>query len=123
VRQRTADYLSAFSVAAFPKRRGPSPGLSAAFELQAALAVGAPVVAADNAWARDWITEGETGLTVAPGDVEGLARAILRFLGDDALVDRIGKAGKALVQARSRRTVIDPRILAILADTSGRAAA
>jgi glycosyltransferase involved in cell wall biosynthesis len=81
------------------------------------------VVAADNEWARDWITEGETGLTVAPGDVEGLARAILRFMSDEAVVDQIGKAGKALVQARSRRTVIDPRILAILAGTSGRAAA
>ena len=93
VRQRTADYLSAFSVAAFPKRRGASPGLSAPFELQAALAVSAPVVAADNPWARDWITEDETGLTVAAGDVEGLARAILRLLGDKALVDRIGRAG------------------------------
>jgi glycosyltransferase involved in cell wall biosynthesis len=123
VRQRTADYLSAFSVAVFPKRRDASPGLSAAFELQAALAVGAPVVAADNPWARDWIAEGETGLTVAAGDVEGLTRAILRFLGDDALVNQIGEAGRALVQARSRRAVIDPRILAILADTSGLAAA
>jgi len=123
VRQRTPDYLSAFAVAAFPKRRSATPGLSAAFELQAALAVGAPVVAADNPWARDWITDGETGLSVAPGDVEGMAHAILRFLGDQSLVDRIGGAGHALVQARTRRTVIDPRILTVLADTTGRAAA
>ncbi|MGI8839348.1 MAG: glycosyltransferase [Caulobacteraceae bacterium] len=123
VRQRTPDYLSAFSVAAFPKRRDPGPGLAAAFELQAALAVGAPVVAADNPWARDWIAEGESGLTVAAGDIDGLARAVLRLLGDPALVDRLGQAGQALVQARSRRDVIDPRILATLADNSGLAAA
>jgi|GEM_PF-5463802 len=123
VRQRTADYLSALSVAVFPKRRGLGPGLSAAFELQAALAVAAPVVAVDNAWSRDWIAREETGLTVAAGDVEGLARAILRVLGDQALADRMGKAGAALAQARSRRSIIDPQMLAILADTSGRAAA
>ena len=123
VRQRTADYLSAFSVAAFPKWRGLGLGLSAAFELQAALAVGAPVVAADNSWARDWIVEGETGLTVAAGDVDGLTRAVLRFLGDQALVDRVGKAGQAMIRARSRRAVIDPRILATLTDRSGLAAA
>ncbi len=123
VRQRTADYLSAFSVAAFPKRRGPGPGLTAAFELQVALAVGAPVVATDNAWARDWIAHGETGFTVGAGDIDGLVRAILRLLGDQVLVERVGKAGQALVQTRSRRAVIDPRILATLADGSGRAAA
>lgn len=123
VRQRTADYLSAFSVAAFPKRRDLGLGLSAAFELQAALAVGAPVVAADNSWARDWIVEGETGLIVAAGDIDGLARAVLRFLGDQALADRMGKAGQGMFRARSQRAVIDPRVLAILADTSGLAAA
>ncbi len=123
VRQRTADYLSAFSVAAFPKRRDPGLGLAAAFELQVALAVGAPVVATDNAWARDWIEPGETGFTVAAGDIDGLVRAISRLLGDPALVDQVGKAGQALVQSRSRHAVIDPRILAILADGSGRAAA
>jgi glycosyltransferase involved in cell wall biosynthesis len=123
VRQRTPDYLSAFSVAAFPKRRDPGSGLASAFELQAALAVGAPVVAADNAWARDWIDGGQTGLTVKAGDIDGMAQAIGRILGDRALVDRLGKAGQALVHSRSRRAVIDPRILAVIADTSGRAAA
>jgi glycosyltransferase involved in cell wall biosynthesis len=123
VRQRTADYLSAFAVAVFPKRRGQSLGFSSAFELQAALAVGAPIVAADNAWARDWITDGENGLLVTAGDADGLASAILRCLGDEALVDQIGKAGHAVAQGRCRRTVIDPRILAILADNTGRAAA
>ncbi|MDQ2860285.1 MAG: glycosyltransferase [Pseudomonadota bacterium] len=123
VRQRTADYLSAFSVAVFPKRREFGAGLSAAFELQAALAVAAPVVVADNAWSRDWIAGDETGLTVTAGDVEGLAGAILRLLSDQALVDRVGKAGAAAVQTRSRRATIDPHILAILAGASGRAAA
>ncbi|MGI9168841.1 MAG: glycosyltransferase family 4 protein, partial [Caulobacteraceae bacterium] len=123
VRQRTADYLSAFSVAVFPKRRPTGPGLSAPFELQASMAVGAPVVASDNPWARDWIADGTTGLIVAAGDIEGLAGGILRLFADPPLSDRVARAGHALVQARTRRAVIDPRVLATLADPSGRAAA
>ncbi|MBA3810070.1 MAG: glycosyltransferase [Caulobacteraceae bacterium] len=123
VRGRTADYLSAFSVAAFPKRRALSRGLSAAFELQAVLAVGAPVVATDTTWARDWINPGITGLAVEPADVDGLAEAIVRVLGDADLAGALGHAGRVLVLSRTRRAVIDPRILATLDGPSGRAAA
>lgn len=123
VRQRTPDYLSAFSVAVFPKHRSLVPGLSAPFELQAALSVGAPVVATDNTWARDWISDSATGLSVEVGDVDGLASAILRLMGDADLGERLGGAGRALLDARGRRSVIDPTILALLAGSSGRAAA
>jgi glycosyltransferase involved in cell wall biosynthesis len=41
------------------------------------------------------IVEGETGLLVQSGDVEGLAAAMERVLGDRALADRMGVAGRA----------------------------
>ncbi len=123
VRQRTADYLSAFSVAAFPKRRDSSLGLSAPFELQAAMAVGAPVVAARNSWSSGWIVEGDTGLATAPGDIQALAEAINRLMADQVLSGRLGRAGQAAVQARSARAKVDPAVMGIFADPSGRAAA
>ncbi len=123
VRGRTADYLSAFCVAAFPKRLPLSSGLSAAFELQAVLAVGVPVVATNTPWAGDWIDQGSTGLAVEPADIDGLAEAIIRVLGDADLAGALGRAGRDLVLSRTCRAVIDPRILATLEGAAGRAAA
>ncbi len=120
---RMIEFLSAFSVAAFPKRRPYGPGLSAPFELQAALAVRTPVVAADNVWARDWISDGETGLLALPGDVDALAAAVLRCLDDSALGERLRGAGHASVQTRGRRTEADHGLLAALQGRTGLAAA
>ncbi len=42
----------------------------------------------------------ETGLLVEPGDVDGLAAALARLLGDPGLARRLGAAGRALVEER-----------------------
>jgi glycosyltransferase involved in cell wall biosynthesis len=45
-----------------------------------AMACGVPVIASDVMSLREWITSGENGLLVDPGDVGGLARTILSVL-------------------------------------------
>jgi glycosyltransferase involved in cell wall biosynthesis len=123
VRQRTPDYLSAFSVAVFPKRRGSPLGLAAPFELQAAFAVGAPVVASDVPWARDWVDDGVTGLMARPADPQDLAGQIIALLGDPSLAARLADAGAERVRDRADRKVVNPRIVALMKAASQRAAA
>src|SRR5690606_22471742 len=50
-------------------------------------AVGVPVVQTTTGWIKDLLDEECCGLTVAPGDPEAMAEAILRLVDDDALRD------------------------------------
>lgn len=50
-----------------------------------AMACGVPVIAADAIGNSNLVVDGETGVLVAPGDIEGYARAALRYLADPAL--------------------------------------
>lgn len=58
-----------------------------------AMAAGAPVVAWDSAIYRQLIEPGETGVLVPDGDVDALAEALARVLGDNAARARLGRAG------------------------------
>jgi glycosyltransferase involved in cell wall biosynthesis len=64
-----------------------------------AMAAGRPVVATDVGGMSDVVIDGTTGLLVPPADVEALAGAIDRLLGDPALGARLG--------AEARRVVFD----------------
>ena len=59
-----------------------------------AMAYGRPVVAAAVGGLLDLVADGETGLLVRPGDVEGLRSALRRLLGDEELRRRLGDAGR-----------------------------
>ncbi|HUI08452.1 MAG TPA: glycosyltransferase family 4 protein [Verrucomicrobiae bacterium] len=65
-----------------------------------ALACGKPVVAFDVDGAREVCLDGQTGLLVEPGDVSGLAAAVIRLLQDRGLADRMGATGRGLVRER-----------------------
>ena len=60
-----------------------------------AMAAGLPVVASAVGGVAEAVADGETGLLVAPGDVDGLARAIERLLADGQLRRAMGSAGRA----------------------------
>jgi glycosyltransferase involved in cell wall biosynthesis len=78
------------------------PSLSEASGLTAieALALGVPVVASRVGGLPDVVVHEETGLLVAPGDSEGIARAVARLLGDPALVQTLAAAGARWVEER-----------------------
>jgi glycosyltransferase involved in cell wall biosynthesis len=74
------------------------PSLYEGFSLPAveAMACGVPVVGTTGGAVPEVIgRDAETGLLVPPGDPSALAVAILRALGDPALRERIGAAGRA----------------------------
>jgi len=73
-------------------------GLSMA--LLEAMAAGLPAVATRVGGNPEVVLDGETGLLTAPGDVEGLARALGHLAEDAALRQRLGAAGRRRVEAQ-----------------------
>jgi glycosyltransferase involved in cell wall biosynthesis len=59
-----------------------------------AMALARPVVATDVGGTRDQVVDGETGFLVAPGDREGVTRALLRLASDPARGEAMGEAGR-----------------------------
>lgn len=57
-------------------------------------AYGLPVVAARSGGVPDAVRDGETGLLALPGDVEGIAAALLRLLTDADLARQMGQANR-----------------------------
>jgi L-malate glycosyltransferase len=63
-----------------------------------ALACGRPVVTSDLPWARDELTDEKNALLV-PLEADAVAAAVDRVLGDPALAERLGAAGRSLAAA------------------------
>lgn len=59
-----------------------------------AMAMGKAVIATRTVGQADVIVDGETGLTVAPGDVEGWRMAIRMLLSDPVQRERLGRNGR-----------------------------
>jgi glycosyltransferase involved in cell wall biosynthesis len=62
--------------------------------LMEAAACGVPVVATAVGGVPELVLDGETGIVVAPGNVEQLASALQRLLGNRELVKRMGRAAR-----------------------------
>lgn len=63
------------------------------------MAAGLPVVATDVGGCREAIQDGVTGFLVPPGDPERLAESVLWLLRNSDEATRMGKAGRARVEA------------------------
>lgn len=61
-------------------------------------AAGKPSVATDAGGIRDAVIDGETGLVVPDGDVEAIARSIIRFISDEGLRKHLGEGGQAYAE-------------------------
>ena len=67
-----------------------------------AMSQGLPVVATAVGGVPEAVVHGETGLLVAPGDVDGLARRLVEVLADPRLARRLGEAGRRRFEANHR---------------------
>lgn len=63
-----------------------------------AMALGKPVIAFDVGGVAEMLANGSTGTLVRGGDVDGLARELLRYLRDPELRATHGRAGRARVE-------------------------
>lgn len=91
-------------------------GVTATIE---AMACGRPVVVSRTEGLADLFTDGEQGLFFPPGDVRALRAALERLLTDDEQTERMGRAGRKLVERRHR---LDDRVDRIVATVRGRSA-
>src|SRR5262245_51669723 len=77
-----------------------------------AMATGRPVVSCPISGIPELVRDGETGLLVPPDDPAALAVAVRRLATDDALRERLGTAGRQLVerqhdQRRNARRLVE----------------
>ena len=73
-----------------------------------AMACGLPAVCFDfKCGPRDIINEGDNGLIVPDGDIEGLAEAIIRLMKDDELRKSMGESAKKVVEKYSEAKVME----------------
>lgn len=72
-----------------------------------AMACGLPAVCFDfKCGPRDIISEGENGLIVPDGDIDGMAEAMVRLMKDDDLRKRMGENAKKVVEKYSEDRVM-----------------
>ncbi|GAB4506124.1 MAG: hypothetical protein Kow00123_02620 [Anaerolineales bacterium] len=81
-----------------------------------AMAAGVPVVATAVGGVPDVVQDGQTGLLVRPGDVAGLADALLRALTDAPLAKSVADAARAYAEANFRSAGVAQRVLDVYAD-------
>lgn len=73
-----------------------------------AMACGLPAVSFDfKCGPKDIIKEGENGLVVPDGDIDGLAEAMVTLMKDDELRKRMGEEAKKVVETFSEAKVMD----------------
>ena len=73
-----------------------------------AMACGLPAVSFDfKCGPKDIIIEGENGLVVPDGDIDGLAEAMVGLMKDDELRKRMGEEAKKVVETFSESKVMD----------------
>lgn len=96
-RERIPDMLSAMDVLVHTALYEGLPRV-----LAQALAMGKPCVAFDADGAREVIVAGETGFLVPSGDITSLVTAVDRLLADPQLRQRMGAAGRRLVDPAFR---------------------
>jgi glycosyltransferase involved in cell wall biosynthesis len=77
----------------------PSPAPGTGVSLLEALAAGLPVVAADTAFHRQWITAGREGLLVPPEDTAALSAAVHRLIDEPQLAAALGASARQRAEA------------------------
>lgn len=104
-----ADVFVQHSVVA-PNGDTESQGIS----LVEAMASCLPVVVTDHNGFSETVKEGVTGCLVPEGDVAGMARHLVALLQDDALRDRMGRAGRARAETYFDTRVVTAQMRGIL---------
>jgi glycosyltransferase involved in cell wall biosynthesis len=84
-----------------------------------AMAYGRPVVATRAGGLLDAVVDGETGILVAPGDVEALAHALRTLLADEGRRARLGRGGREKVLREAPASAVADGLLAVYASALG----
>ena len=97
----TAAYYALMDVLVLPSHREGFPNV-----VLEAYAAGKPVVAARATGVVDAVTDGETGLLFAIGDVAALVRCLQRLLNNKVMASKLAAAGQELVKREFRQDMV-----------------
>lgn len=75
---------------------------------------GRPVIVTRAPGTVDYIRDGETGILVEPGDVDGLRNAIARLWNDEDLRRKLGSAARSSVENSSTFKAVAPKMQQVL---------
>jgi glycosyltransferase involved in cell wall biosynthesis len=117
-RDDAKELMAAAAVVALPSHAEGLP-----MTLLEAMARGRAGVATAVGGTPEVVVDGETGLLVAPGDVDGLAAALERLLRDPGLRARLGRAGRERVAERFTVERTTAAVLALYAEVVRRESA
>jgi glycosyltransferase involved in cell wall biosynthesis len=84
-----------------------------------AMSAARPVVATRVGGTPELVLDGKTGVLVERGDPDGLAAALLTLLGDDALREALGAAGRRHLESLAGAGGSVDRLLDVYAEVSG----
>ncbi len=70
---------------------------------------GTPVVGVKGSAVEEIVEHGETGLLVAPGDIEAMATSCRALLGEPGLLSRMGEAGRRVAERRYSEEALKPQ--------------
>jgi glycosyltransferase involved in cell wall biosynthesis len=85
-----------------------------------AMALGALPVHSDLEPVREWVVDGRNGLLVPPENVDTVAKALLRAVGDDDLVDSAARGNVRMVKARLDVGVVRRRAMGVYEQIAAR---
>jgi glycosyltransferase involved in cell wall biosynthesis len=92
-REHLLPVYAAFDIFVLSSRREGLPN-----SILEAMAMGVPVVTTDVAGAKELVLHEQTGYVLPQGDVNGLARAIITLVANEALRQRMSQAGRERVE-------------------------
>jgi glycosyltransferase involved in cell wall biosynthesis len=78
-----------------------------------AMTMGAFPIQSDTESTAEWITHGENGLLVKPGNPQQIAEAIRRALLDDALVDAAALRNASILRERLELSAVRMKVVAM----------
>jgi glycosyltransferase involved in cell wall biosynthesis len=81
---------------------------------QEAMAMARPVITTDAPGCRETVIPGVNGFLVPPRDPEALAQAMMKFLEEPHLVERMGKESRRLAEERFDAAKVNARLLQAL---------
>jgi glycosyltransferase involved in cell wall biosynthesis len=100
-RANTVDLLRAMDLFVLPSLYEGMP-----LSILEAMGAGLPVVATAVDGTPEAVVDGETGHLIRPADPAALASAVNRLLGNRALADQVGRAGRARAEAHFSETAL-----------------
>ena len=88
--------------------------------IEEAMAVGVPVVSSNRCGMPYMIRHGETGYLVDPHDPENIADALGRVIGDQAVMQNMGEAGRRVALERFHPDIVASRTASFYREIVGR---